>query len=249
MIKVRNISFSYGKTQVLKDISFDVQKKECIAVLGNNGAGKSTLITCLNRIKNPDTGSLHIVNKDISKMSRNEMAKNISYVAQKTELEHYTVYDTVLLGRKPYIKWGISSEDLRICDEMLELVGMSSFKLKYINELSGGEVQKVMLARALVQQPNLLLLDEPTSNLDPKNQYEMMELVRTIAREKDISVLIVIHDLNLALRYCDKFLFIKDGLVYSFGDNSTVTEEVLEDVYDIQTKLVKVEGRKIALIA
>ena len=132
---------------------------------------------------------------------------------------------------------------------MLELVGMASFKLKYINELSGGEVQKIMLARALVQQPKLLLLDEPTSNLDPKNQHEMMALIRTIAKEKSISVLIVIHDINLALLYCDKFLFINEGLVYSFGDQSTVTEDVLKDVYDIKTKLVKIEGRKIALIA
>lgn len=248
MIEVNNISFSYGNNQVLKDISFSINKKECIAVLGNNGAGKSTLITCLNRIRTPDTGSVCISGKDIFKMSRNKIAQNISYVAQKTELSHYTVYDTVLLGRKPYIKWGISDEDLKICDKMLELVGMTSFKLKYINELSGGEVQKVMLARALVQEPNLLLLDEPTSNLDPKNQHEMMKLVRKTAREQNISILIVIHDLNLALRYCDKFLFIKDGFVYNYGDYSTVTEEVLEEVYDIKTKLVEIGGRKMAFV-
>ncbi|WP_303860031.1 ABC transporter ATP-binding protein [Alkalibaculum bacchi] len=248
MIEVRNISFSYDKNEILKNISFDIHDKEFIAVLGNNGAGKSTLITCLNRIKTPSTGNLNINGKDIFKMSRNEIAQNISYVAQKNELSHYTVYDSVLLGRKPYIKWSTSDEDLKICDRMLELVGMTSFRLKYVNKLSGGEVQKVMLARALVQQPNLLLLDEPTSNLDPKNQHEMMKLVKKMAREQNITVLIVIHDINLALRYCDKFLFLKDGLVYSFGDCSTVTEEILKEVYDIETKLVEIDGRKIALI-
>ena len=249
MIEVNNISFSYGKNEVLKDISFDVNKKECIAVLGNNGAGKSTLITCLNRIRTPETGNVCISGKDIFKMSRNKIAQNISYVSQQTELSHHTVYDTVLLGRKPYIKWTISDEDLKICDKMLELVGMTSFKLKYINELSGGEVQKVMLARALVQEPNLLLLDEPTSNLDPKNQHEMMKLVKDMAREQNISILLVIHDINLALRYCDKFLFIKDGLVLSFGDSSTITERILEEVYDIKTNLVEIEGRKMAFVA
>lgn len=248
MIEVRNISYSYGNNEVVKDISFDIHKGECIAILGNNGAGKSTLITCLSRIKTPHTGKVSIAGKDIYKLSRNEIAKNISYVAQKTELSRYTVYDSVLLGRKPYIKWSISSEDIRICDKILELVGMTSFKLKYINELSGGEVQKVMLARALVQQPNLLLLDEPTSNLDPKNQHEMMKLVRKMSRKQNISVLIVIHDLNLALRYCDKFLFLKDGYVHSFGDYTTVTEEILEDVYDIKTKIMEIEGKKMALI-
>lgn len=249
MIEVRNISFSYGKNEVLKDISFDIHRKECVAILGNNGAGKSTLLTCLNRIKIPDSGNILISGSDISKMSRIEMAKNISYVAQKTELDYYTVYDSVLLGRKPYIKWGISDEDLRVCDEILELVGMSSFKLKYVNQLSGGEVQKVMLARALVQQPNLLLLDEPTSNLDPKNQHEMMRLVRRIAKEKDIAVLVVIHDINLALRYCNKFLFINEGMVYRFGDQSSVTEDVLKEVYDIQTQIIDIQGRKIAFFA
>ena len=249
MIEVNNISFSYGKHEVLDNISFNINKKECIAILGKNGAGKSTLIKCLNRINTPNTGSVYIHNKDVFKMSLNKIAQNISYVAQKTELSHYTVYDTVLLGRKPYIKWGISDEDLKICDKMLKLVGMTSFKLKYINELSGGEVQKVMLARALVQEPNLLLLDEPTSNLDPKNQHEMMKLVRDIAKEQNISVLIVIHDINIALRYCDKFLFIKDGLVHSFGDYSTVTEDVLEEVYDIKTEVVEIGERKMAFVS
>jgi iron complex transport system ATP-binding protein len=250
MIRIKNISFAYSGSgdKVLNDISFDVQSGECVGILGNNGAGKSTLVTCLNKIRAPKTGEIYIDNRDVLKMGRLETARLISYVAQKNEISQMTVFDCVLLGRKPYIKWSLSQTDIDICDSMIEQIGLSKFKLRYINELSGGELQKVMLARALVQQPRLLLLDEPTSNLDPKNQYEMLALVRRMAREKNISVLIVIHDLNLALRYCDKFVFIKDGIIYRHGDTSIITEETILDVYGINAVITEVSGKKIAVI-
>jgi iron complex transport system ATP-binding protein len=248
MIKIRNISFSYAKNEILKDISFDVQIGDLVGILGNNGAVKSTLITCLNKILTPKSGEIFIDDKDILKMGRLETARNISYVAQKNEISQMTVFDTVLLGRKPYIKWTLNQEDIDICDTMIERLGMSKFKLRYINELSGGELQKVMLARALVQEPKLLLLDEPTSNLDPKNQHEMLELVQKLATERNICVLIVIHDLNLALRYCNKFLFIKDGLVFKYGDGAIITEETISAVYDIKSVVTEFGGRKLVVI-
>jgi iron complex transport system ATP-binding protein len=248
MIQIKNISFSYYKNEVLKDISFNVQSGECVGILGNNGAGKSTLITCLNKIRVPKTGEIYIDNQDVLKMGRLETARRISYVAQKNELSQMTVFDCVLLGRKPYIKWSLSQTDIDICDSMIEQVGLTKFKLRYINELSGGELQKVMLARAFVQQPELLLLDEPTSNLDPKNQYEMLTLVRRMARERNISTLIVIHDLNLALRYCDKFVIIKEGVIYRYVDASIITKETIFDVYGINAVITDVSGKKIAVI-
>ena len=248
MIRIKNISFSYSGNEVLKDISFNVQSGECVGILGNNGAGKSTLITCLNKIRSPKMGEIYINNQDVLKMGRLETARRISYVAQKNELSQMTVFDCVLLGRKPYIKWSLSQEDINLCDSMIEQVGLTKFKLRYINELSGGELQKVMLARAFVQQPQLLLLDEPTSSLDPKNQYEMLSMVRRMARERNISVLIVIHDLNLALRYCDKFVFISDGVIYRYGDASIITEETIFDVYGIEAVVTEVGGKRIAVI-
>ena len=248
MIEIRNVSFSYNKNEVLKNISFAVKPGECVGILGNNGAGKSTLVTCINKIITPKTGEVYIDGQDILKKGRLETARNISYVAQKNETSQITVFDSVLLGRKPYIKWTISEDDLAICDKMIEQVGLSAFKLRYINQLSEGELQKAMLARALVQQPKLLLLDEPTSNLDPKNQYKMLTLIKEMARERNISVLIVLHDLTLALRFCDKFLFLRSGMVYQFGDDSVITEDTLSVVYGINSTIIEINGRKIVVI-
>ena len=163
-------------------------------------------------------------------------------------MSHATVFDCVLLGRKPYIKWGVTQEDIDLCEAMIRRVGMEDFQVRNLDELSGGELQKVMLARALVQQPKVLLLDEPTSNLDPRNQYEMLALVQKIAREQGITVLIVIHDLNLALRYCDKFYFLKDKIGFSYGGIETVTAETIQTVYGIPAEIAVVNGKKVVVL-
>lgn len=248
MIEVKNISFSYGKAPVLTDVSFSAKAGECVGILGNNGAGKSTLITCISRIRTPAGGEALIDGKPVREMGRSELARSIAYVAQKNEMSRATVFDCVLLGRKPYIRWTVSQEDLDLCAAMIRRVGLEALQLRNLDELSGGELQKVMLARALVQQPKVLLLDEPTSNLDPKNQYEMMGLLRQVAGEQRITALIVIHDLNLALRYCDKFFFLKDGSGYRYGGIETVDQETIETVYGIKAKVMELEGRKFVII-
>lgn len=248
MIEVKDISFAYGKHRILENVSFTAQAGECVGILGNNGAGKSTLITCINRIRTPERGEVIIEGKSVREMGRNEMARTIAYVAQKNEMSHATVFDCVLLGRKPYIKWGVSQEDLDLCEAMIRRVGMEDFQVRNLDELSGGELQKVMLARALVQQPRLLLLDEPTSNLDPRNQYEMMALVQQIAREQGIAVFIVIHDLNLALRYCDRFYFLKDGRGYSYGGVETVTADTIQTVYGIKAEIARINGKQVVIL-
>lgn len=248
MIEVKDISFAYGKHRILENVSFTAQAGECVGILGNNGAGKSTLITCINRIRTPERGEVIIGGKSVREMGRKEMARTIAYVAQKNEMSHATVFDCVLLGRKPYIKWGVSQEDLDLCEAMIRRVGMEDFQVRNLDELSGGELQKVMLARALVQQPRLLLLDEPTSNLDPRNQYEMMALVQQIAREQGIAVFIVIHDLNLALRYCDRFYFLKDGRGYSYGGVETVTADTIQTVYGIKAEIARINGKQVVIL-
>jgi iron complex transport system ATP-binding protein len=245
MISIQNISYAYGKTEVLRDISFDVFESDCVAVLGNNGAGKSTLITCLNKIRTPKTGSLTIDGKNLLTMSRQASARLISYVAQINEVSRMTVLDCILLGRKPYIKWGLSKADITICEDMLDQIGLTELGMRFIDELSGGELQKVMIARALVQEPKLLLLDEPSVNLDLKNQHDMMALIQKMASEREIAVLAVLHDINLALRFCNKFLLIKSGSVYQYGDDSIINGKNINAVYGINSTLAEIDGRKI----
>ena len=243
MISVDNLSFSYCKAhQILENIEFDAEEGQCVAILGNNGAGKSTMIKCLNRILRPQEGVVVVNGRDVGSLNRQAIAQDMAYVAQQSESSQFTVYDAVLLGRKPYIKMNPTAEDYRITDEMIERMGLESYSLRYINELSGGELQKVMLARALAQQPKVLMLDEPTSNLDLKNQYEVMSVIRDIAVENKICVIIVIHDLNLAIRYCDRFLFIKNSHVYSLGGIETVNREAIRDVYGMDVTIENIHG-------
>ena len=155
------------------------------------------------------------------------------------------MFDAVLLGRKPYIKWGVTAEDERIVAEVLDMLNLRHLESRYLDELSGGELQKTMLARALVQQPKYLLLDEPTSSLDPNNQHEMLHVIRDIAQEKNIGAAIVIHDLNLAMRHCDRFLFVKDAKVFSFGGVETVTSETIQAVYDLRVDIIEHKGIRV----
>lgn len=243
MMSVKNLSFSYrGTEDILSQIEFDAEEGQCIAILGNNGAGKSTLMKCLNRILTPKRGVVSVNGKDVCRYKRNDVAKCMAYVAQRNESERFTVFDSVLLGRKPYIKLEPERKDLEITESILRRMGLERFAVRYVDELSGGEIQKVMLARALAQQPDILLLDEPTSNLDLRNQYEVMESVKEIALRDHISVIIVIHDLNLALRYCDRFLFIKDKGVYTYGGAEVMSSKTISSVYGISVAVETVRG-------
>lgn len=242
MIEVRDLHYAFGAKEVLKGVSFSAQKGEFVAILGNNGTGKSTLMLCLNKIREPKAGTVTVNEQNVLTLPRKACAKLMSYVAQKAELSDATVYDTVMLGRLPYMNWQTTLHDHALCEAVIEKLNLESLKMRSVSTLSGGEQQKVMLARALVQEPEVLLLDEPTSSLDIKNAHEMLSEVRTLCKEASLTVLMVIHDLNLALRYCDKFLFLKDGEVYRFGDKSVITEDVLEAVYGIPTRLITVDG-------
>lgn len=243
MINVKNLNFSYRKAcHILEDIQFDACEGQCVAILGNNGAGKSTMIKCLNRILQPQKGAVIVNGHDVGSLNRQAIAQDMAYVAQQNESCQFTVYDAVLLGRKPYIKMNPTAEDHRITRDIIERMGLKPFELRYLDALSGGELQKVMLARALAQQPKVLMLDEPTSNLDLKNQYEVMGIIRDMAAENKICVIIVIHDLNLAIRYCDRFLFIKNSQVYSLGGAETVNCKSIREVYGMDVTIENICG-------
>ncbi|MBU5592644.1 ABC transporter ATP-binding protein [Clostridium sp. MSJ-4] len=248
MIEVKDLDFSYNSNRtILSQIAFDAMEGQCIAILGNNGAGKSTLIKCLNHILIPQKGVIHVNGEDVHKFERNEIAKCMAYVAQRNTSDRFTVFDSVLLGRMPYIKLKPKKEDIYITESIIKRMGLENFALRYMNELSGGEIQKVMLARALAQQPKVLLLDEPTSNLDLRNQYEVLATVQEIARQENISVIIVIHDLNLALRYCDRFLFVKESRVYIYGGKEVMTPENIRCVYGIPVAVETIQGVSIVV--
>ena len=244
MVKIHNISFAYSRTScnILEEVSFDIEKNRCIAILGNNGAGKSTLLKSINRICPVQEGVVLVDSENVFTMTRNEIARNIAYVPQDTKSIDMTVFDTILLGRKPYIRWDSTLADRQMVYDIMHKMTLDHLALRNVSELSGGEVQKVMLARALAQEPKLLLLDEPTSNLDPRNQHEVLCMVKRIALGHNTCVAIIIHDLNLAVRYCDCFVFLKDSKIFSYGGLDTVTAETLNEVYEIQVDIIEYKG-------
>jgi iron complex transport system ATP-binding protein len=181
-------------------------------------------------------------NANVFDMTKNAMAQTVAYVPQSGDAPGMTVFDTILLGRKPYIKWDATSEDREIVCDIMHQMQLDDFALRSVSELSGGEMQKVMLARALAQEPRLLLLDEPTSNLDPRNQHEVLRIVKKIAQAHNTCVALIIHDLNLAIRYCDRFIFLKDSQVFAYGGLGTMTPENIEAVYRIHVHIIEYMG-------
>lgn len=246
-LEVKNLCFSYGIHEVVRDVSFTAEQGEVIAVLGVNGVGKSTMIKCVNRINKQKSGTIFVDGKPVSEMKDLELATEIGYVAQNCEFSDGTVFDAVLLGRKPFIKWDVTDRDLKIVQDVLGMLSLEEYAMRNVLELSGGERQKVAIARVLAQQTPVLLFDEPTSNLDLKNQLKVLEIIRRIVKEKHLTAVITIHDLNLALRYADKFLAMKDGQVYGFGESEIVTEEMIQQVYGVTASLMEYKGHKVVV--
>lgn len=233
ILTVNNLSFNYPGHDVLKDVTFSVDKGECLAVLGTNGAGKSTLLKCLNRIIKHKSGDVTIDGQPLQVYGRTDLAKKIGYVSQASRFSHSTVFDAILLGRKPYIKWDVTDEDLDIVHGVMHALNLEEYALRYVDELSGGELQKVSIARALAQQPDILMFDEPTSNLDLKNQLEVINIIKNIVKEKQISAVVTMHDLNLVLRFADKYMMINKGNVFAAGGREIMTTENIEQVYSV----------------
>ncbi|MEN6351187.1 MAG: ABC transporter ATP-binding protein [Syntrophomonas sp.] len=233
MLTIKDLDYSYPGRTVLQDIEFQVRESECLAILGTNGVGKTTLLKCINRILKPQKGVVLVENVEVFKLSRLDLAKRIGYVSQRQETPRHTVFDTVLLGRKPYIKWDVSARDLEITNQVLSLLELGDYALRYLDELSGGELQKVIIARALAQEPEVLLFDEPTSSLDLKNQFEVLKIIQKVVKSKRVAAVVTMHDLNLAIRFADKFLLLKEGAIFKAGGLEVITSENIESVYSV----------------
>ncbi len=238
-LKVKDVEFSYGSVHVLKDVCIELSKSEILGVVGPNGAGKSTLIRCIDRILKPQRGSILLDGRDIKEMHLMELARRMGYIPQSTsQIFPATVFDTVLMGRRPHLGWRSSEKDTEMVLEMLQMLNIEEFAMRDINELSGGQQQKVFIARALTQEPEILLLDEPTSNLDIRHQLEVMDIIKDIVREKQISAIMAIHDLNLASRYAGRIIMMNGGKIFAAGNPASVlTPENIKHVYGVEVEV------------
>jgi iron complex transport system ATP-binding protein len=256
VLKVDGLSFSYRERPVLQKIDLDVKKGEIVGILGPNGCGKTTLLKLLNRNLHPESGRVLMDEKDLENISKREIARHIAVVPQSNEIRFaFSVRDIVMMGRMPFLNQfqGESSEDVRIVEEAMNKTNIMAFADRHINTMSGGERQRVIIARAIAQKPEIILLDEPTLHLDICHQFEVLDLVKKLSDEDDLTVVIVSHDLPMVVKYCDRIVLIHDHGIFAIGTPGEVlTRENMRIVFNIdavleydetlKTKSVKIIG-------
>jgi iron complex transport system ATP-binding protein len=246
---VDGIGKSFGSHRVLEEVSFVLKSGRILALVGPNGSGKSTLIKIITRIYDPSSGTIALDGTDTQEINAVDLAMKIGYVPQHFTFTLYSmVFETVLLGRRRYIQWSVSDEELSRVQSALDALGMGNLAGAYMDQLSGGERQKVFIARALAQDPALFLFDEPTSALDIRYQIGVMETMRRITREQGSSMVIAVHDLNLAYRYADAVLVLDEGRVAGYGEpHEVLTPACIRDVYGVDSFVVENEHGKFIL--
>ena len=241
MIRTKDIEVSFDGKAILKKVSLNFEQNKLIGIIGPNGSGKTTLLKCIYRVLKADSGQVVVNEKELWDMSPKESAKAMSVVAQHNYYNFdFTVEEIVLMGRAPHKKplEADTKDDYEIVHDALKKVGMYDFRYRIFSSLSGGEQQRVILARALAQQTKCLILDEPTNHLDIKYQLELMKLVKSL----DITVIAAIHDLNIASMYCDEIIVMKDGQVQDQGTaHQVLTPEFVEKIYGVNSKKINLE--------
>ncbi|NLY75815.1 MAG: ABC transporter ATP-binding protein [Firmicutes bacterium] len=242
-LNVVKLGFAYWNKPVLNDVGFEAAGGDFVAVVGPNGSGKSTLLKCIDGILKPKTGSIFIDGKNINSLSSLRLAQIIAYVPQ-SEGGGFpaTVFETVLMGRKPRASWTPSEFDLKKTAAIIKQLGLGDLAFRDLDRLSGGQRQKAIIGRALAQETPLLLLDEPTSNLDIKHQLEVLELLKEQTRQ-GTAVVVAIHDLNLAARYADKIIMLHQGTVFAAGGPEVLSQANIESVYGVKVKIIRENGR------
>ncbi|MDR2120960.1 MAG: ABC transporter ATP-binding protein [Tannerella sp.] len=243
MIDIRHIHFCYHPSRpVLHDVGGRIRPGDFAAIVGPNGSGKSTLIKCLCGILKPQRGSILINGLPVAKYPPVRLARTVAYIPQ-TEKSYrpITVFDAVLTGRTPYIRWKPSGQDFDEVAGVLRKLGIARLSMRYVHELSGGQQQTVMIARALAQKTRILLLDEPTANLDMRHQQEVMELLKSLSA-RGLTIVMSIHDINTAIRYTGRLMMLKEGRLFAGGGREIVTRENMEQLYDIRVEMLDVHG-------
>lgn len=246
-LTAEHISFGYrADRRILDDVSLSVAAGEVLGLLGPNGTGKTTLIKCIAQLLRSAQGRVRVDGTDLSQRSPGEIAKRIAYVPQYTNAAFgMTALQTVLMGRLPYAGHRYRAEDERIAFDVIARMDLTDFAFRNIQEMSGGERQRVFIARALAQETGVIILDEPTASLDLHNQLFILRTITEIARRENIAVLMTIHDLNLASLFCDTLLMLKDAHVYAYGQTQEVlTEESIAAMYGVRTCVTVEDGAK-----
>jgi iron complex transport system ATP-binding protein len=235
ILKVRQVTGGYGRSAVLFDVNFDVRVGEILGVIGPNGSGKSTLLRVLSRVISPMCGYVELSSHDLAVIRMEILAKEMAVVSQYQPSMDITVGDFVALGRIPYFgrfQFFETKKDFDAIDRALGLTGTEKFRDRFLGQMSGGERQMVFIARALAQEPKILLLDEPTTHLDITHQVKVLDLIRKLNKDEGITVVMILHDLNLAGEYCERLLLLDEGRLRKIGSPTEVlTYRVIESVY------------------
>ena len=234
---------------LLENLSLAIPSGEIVSILGPNGSGKTTLLRLFSGYLKPNKGSVLLNQKNINEYSRNEIAKNLAFVSQINDLIFpYSVFQLVAMGRNPYMGNSLfeSYEDLDIIDKYLELFELKKLKDKPIDKISGGELQRVYLCRALVQQPKILLMDEPVSHLDIKHQLSSYKILKEMNREIGLTIVLVSHDLNLSMRFSDRLVMIKKGkMVFNSNPNNLTSAELIHETFEVESEIVRSRSGKL----
>lgn len=238
LIKADGVSFAYGERKVIDGISFESPEDRIITILGPNGVGKTTLLKCLCNILKPDQGGVTVDGQALSSMSRMEVARRISYVPQRASATRSTVFDSVLIGRRPHMDWTLSKKDLAITRDVIRSVGLGKLSMRSVDAISGGEFQKVQIARAIVQETKVLVLDEPTSSLDVTNQYMIMRLLLDTVKGRGKCVVMTMHDINLAICFSDELVLMKEGRIVATGPPNIITSDLIHEVYGMEVEVL-----------
>lgn len=248
-IRAENLAVSYGDYKVWSGMNITIDQPGLVGILGPNGVGKSTFMYTINKLLAPSEGNVFLGERNVADMEFKEIAKHVAYVPQRSdETFSMSVLDTVLMGRYPVSGYVTTKEDVHVAAKCLRILGITDLAMRNFNELSAGQHQKVMIARGLAQEPDILLLDEPTSNLDVFHQLHVMKMLRDIAHKKQIIVVVICHDLNIASRFSDRLIMFSKGSVRCDGaPKDVITSENILEVYNVRADITEVDGRPYAI--